>query len=83
MLRIGSIAAAMHDAGQLSSQGFARGFASGVANSRLDSLPAWTASGQMMIEKNAGAARPVRGALDAVGGNGSPAGSALRYAAER
>lgn len=40
-----------------------------------------TAPGQMMIEKNAGTARAVRDALDAVGGSGSPAGSALGYVA--
>lgn len=81
MLRNGSITAAMHDAGQQFSQDFARAFASGVASSRLDGLPAGTAPGQMMIERNAGAARAVRDALDAVGGSGSPAGSALWYVA--
>ncbi len=35
----------------------------------------------MMVERNAGAARAVRDALDAVGGNGSPAGSALWFVA--
>lgn len=81
MLRNGSITGAMHDAGQQFSQDFARAFASGVASSRLDGLPAGTAPGQMMIERNAGAARAVRDALDAVGGNSSPAGSALWYVA--
>ena len=81
MLRNGSITGAMHDAGQQFSQDFARAFASGVASSRLDGLPAGTAPGQMMIERNASAARAVRDALDAVGGHGSPAGSALWYVA--
>ena len=81
MLRNGSITGAMHDAGQQFSQDFARAFASGVASSRLDGLPGGTAPGQMMVEKNAGAARAVRDALEAVGGNSSPAGSALWYVA--
>ena len=81
MLRNGSITGAMHDAGQQFSQDFARAFASGVASSRLDGLPAGTAPGQMMIERNAGAARAVRDALEVVGGSGSPAGSALWYVA--
>ena len=81
MLRNGSISGAMHDAGQQFSQDFARAFASGVASSRLDGLPAGTTPGQMMVEKNAGAARAVRDALEAVGGNSSPAGSALWYVA--
>ena len=81
MLRNGSITGAMHDAGQQFSQDFARAFASGVASSRPDGLSAGTAPGQMMIERNAGAARAVRDALDAVGGSGSPAGSALWYVA--
>jgi len=77
MLRNGSITGAMHDAGQQFSQDFARAFGSGVASPKLDGLPGGTAPGQMMVEKNAGAARAVRHALDAVGGSGSPAGSAL------
>ena len=81
MLRNGSITGAMHDAGQQFSQDFARAFASGVASSRLDGLPAGTTPGQMMVEKNAGAARAVRDALEAVGGNSSPAGSALWFVA--
>lgn len=81
MLRNGSITGAMHDAGQQFSQDFARAFASGVASSRLDGLPAGTTPGQMMVEKNAGAARAVRDALEAVGGSGSPAGSAHWYVA--
>lgn len=81
MLRNGSITGAMHDAGQQFSQDFARAFGSGVASSRLDGLPAGTAPGQMMVERNAGAARAVRDALEAVGGHGSPAGSALWYVA--
>ena len=81
MLRNGSITGAMHDAGQQFSQDFARAFGSGVASPKLDGLPGGTAPGQMMVEKNAGAARAVRDALDAVGGSGSPAGSALWYVA--
>jgi hypothetical protein len=81
MLRNGSITAAMHDAGQQFSQDFARAFSSGVASPKLDGLPGGTAPGQMMVEKNAGAARAVRDALEAVGGNSSPAGSALWYVA--
>ena len=81
MLRNGSITGAMHDAGQQFSQDFARAFGSGVASPKLDGLPGGTAPGQMMVEKNAGAARAVREALDAVGGSGSPAGSALWYVA--
>ena len=81
MLRNGSITGAMHDAGQQFSQDFARAFASGVASSRLDGLPCGTAPGEMLIERNASAARAVRDALDAVGGSGSPAGSALWYVA--
>ena len=81
MLRNGSITGAMHDAGQQFSQDFARAFGSGVASPKLDGLPGGTAPGQMMVEKNAGAARAVREALDAVGGNSSPAGSALWYVA--
>ena len=81
MLRNGSITGAMHDAGQQFSQDFARAFASGVASPKLDGLPGGTAPGQMMVEKNAGAARAVRDALEAVGGSGSPAGSALWYVA--
>ena len=77
MLRNGSITGAMHDAGQQFSQDFARAFGSGIASPKLDGLPGGTAPGQMMVEKNAGAARAVRDALDAVGGSGSPAGSAL------
>lgn len=81
MLRNGSITGAMHDAGQQFSQDFVRAFASGVASNRFDGLPAGTSPGQMMIEKNAGAARAVRDALEAVGGSSSPAGSALWYVA--
>lgn len=81
MLRNGSITGAMHDAGQQFSQDFARAFASGVASSRLDGLPCGTAPGEMLIERNASAARAVRDALEAVGGNSSPAGSALWYVA--
>ena len=81
MLRNGSITGAMHDAGQQFSQDFARAFASGVASPKLDGLPGGTAPGPMMVEKNAGAARAVRDALEAVGGSGSPAGSALWYVA--
>lgn len=81
MLRNGSITGAMHDAGQQFSQDFARAFTSGVASPKLDGLPGGTAPGQMMVEKNAGAARAVRDALEAVGGNSSPAGSALWYVA--
>ena len=81
MLRNGSITGSMHDAGQQFSQDFARAFGSGVASPKLDGLPAGTTPGQMMVEKNAGAARAVRDALDAVGGNSSPAGSALWYVA--
>ena len=81
MLRNGSITGAMHDAGQQFSQDFARAFGSGVASPKLDGLPGGTAPGQMMVEKNAGAARAVRDALEAVGGSGSPAGSALWYVA--
>jgi len=81
MLRNGSITGAMHDAGQQFSQDFARAFGSGVASPKLDGLPGGTAPGQMMVEKNAGAARAVRNALDAVGGHCSPAGSALWYVA--
>ncbi|MFZ3125886.1 MAG: hypothetical protein WA129_12460 [Acidovorax sp.] len=71
----------MHDAGQQFSQDFARAFGSGVASPRLDGLPGGTAPGQMMVERNAGAARAVRDALEAVGGSSSPAGSALWYVA--
>ena len=59
MLRNGSITGAMHDAGQQFSQDFARAFASGVASSRLDGLPCGTAPGEMLIERNASAARAV------------------------
>ena len=81
MLRNRTITEAMHDAGQQFSQDFARAFASGVASPKLDGLPGGTAPGQMMVERNAGAARAVRDALEAVGGNSSPAGSALWYVA--
>ena len=81
MLRNGSITGAMHDAGQQFSQDFARAFGSGVASPKLDGLPGGTAPGEMMVEKNAGAARAVRDALDAVCGSGSSAGSALWYVA--
>ena len=81
MLRNRTITEAMHDAGQQFSQDFARAFGSGVASPKLDGLPGGTAPGQMMVEKNAGAARAVRDALEAVGGSGSPAGSALWYVA--
>ena len=81
MLRNGSITGAMHDAGQQFSQDFARAFGSGVASPKLDGLPGGTSPGEMMVERNAGAARAVRQALDAVGGNGSPAGSALWFVA--
>ena len=57
MLGNGSITGAMHDAGQQFSQDFARAFASGVASPRLDGVPGTTAPGQMMVERNAGAAR--------------------------
>ena len=81
MLRNRTITGAMHDAGQQFSQDFARAFGSGVASPKLDGLPGGTAPGQMMVERNAGAARAVRDALDAVGGNSSPAGSALWFVA--
>ena len=81
MLRNRTITEAMHDAGQQFSQDFARAFGSGVASPKLDGMPGGTAPGQMMVERNAGAARAVRDALDAVGGNSSPAGSALWYVA--
>lgn len=81
MLRNGTITGPMHDAGQQFSQDFARAFASGVASPKLDGLPGGTSPGQMMVERNAGAARAVREALDAVGGISSPAGSALWFVA--
>ena len=81
MLPLLSISAAMHDAGQQFSQDFARAFASGVASPRLDGVPGATAPGQMMIERNAGAARAVRDALEAVGGSASPGGAALWFVA--
>ena len=81
MLRNRTITEAMHDAGQQFSQDFARAFGSGVASPKLDGLPGGTSPGEMMVEKNAGAARAVRDALEAVGGNSSPAGSALWYVA--
>ena len=81
MLRNRTITGAMHDAGQQFSQDFARAFASGVASPKLDGLPGGTTPGQMMVERNAGAAGAVRDALDAVGGNSSPAGSALWFVA--
>lgn len=81
MLRNRTITGAMHDAGQQFSQDFARAFGSGMVTARLDGMPGGTAPGEMMVEKNAGAARAVRQALDAVGGNGSPAGSALWFVA--
>ena len=81
MLRNRTITGAMHDAGQQFSQDFARAFGSGVASPKLDGMPGGTAPGEMMVERNAGAARAVRQALDAVGGNGSPAGSALWFVA--
>lgn len=34
-------------------------------------LTKWDGTGQMMVERNAGAARAVRDALEAVGGSGS------------
>lgn len=81
MLRNGSITGPMHDAGQQFSLDFARAFGSGVASPKLDGLPGGTAPGEMMVERNAGAARAVRQALDAVGGSASPAGSALWFVA--
>ena len=81
MLRNRTITGAMHDAGQQFSQDFARAFASGVASPKLDGMPGGTSPGEMMVERNAGAARAVRQALDAVGGNSSPAGSALWFVA--
>ena len=81
MLRNGTITGAMHDAGQQFSQDFARAFGSGMVAARLDGMPGGTAPGEMMVERNAGAARAVRQALDAVGGSGSPAGSALWFVA--
>ena len=81
MLRNRTITGAMHDAGQQFSQDFVRAFGSGVASPKLDGMPGGTAPGEMMVERNAGAARAVRQALDAVGGNGSPAGSALWFVA--
>lgn len=81
MLRNRTITGAMHDAGQQFSQDFARAFGSGMVTARLDGMPGGTAPGEMMIERNAGAARAIRQALDAVGGSGSPAGSALWYVA--
>ena len=81
MLRNGTITGAMHDAGQQFSQDFARAFGSGMVAARLDGMPGGTAPGEMMVERNAGAARAVRQALDAVGGHGSPAGSALWFVA--
>ena len=81
MLRNRTITGTMHDAGQQFSQDFARAFGSGVASPKLDGMPGGTAPGEMMVERNAGAARAVRQALDAVGGNGSPAGSALWFVA--
>ena len=81
MLRNRTITGAMHDAGQQFSQDFARAFGSGVASPKLDGMPGGTAPGEMMVERNAGAARAVQQALDAVGGSGSPAGSALWFVA--
>jgi hypothetical protein len=81
MLKNGTITPQMFDAGQQFSQDFARAFASGVASPKLDGLPGGTSPGQMMVERNAGAARAVRQALDAVGGISSPAGSALWFVA--
>lgn len=60
---------------------FARAFGSGIASSRLDGLPASTVPRQMMVGKNASAAREVRDARAAVGSAGSPAGSALWFVA--
>lgn len=78
----GSITGAMHDLRGNSSRRISHGplpAAWPVVGS--GGLPAGTAPAQMMVEKNAGAARAVRDALDAVGGSGSPAGSALWYVA--
>lgn len=81
MLRNGSITPAMYDAGQHFAQDFARAFSSGVASPKLDGLPAGTARVELMVERNAGAARAVRQVLDAVGGISSPAGTALWFVA--
>lgn len=79
MLKAGTITPAMHDAGRQFQEDFARAFASGYTTPRRDALPAGTAPVQTLVEKHVGAARAVRRALDAVGGMGSPAGSALWY----
>ena len=81
MLRNRTITEPMHDAGQQFSQDFARAFTSGVASSRMDGMPVGTTPGEMLVERNAGAARAVRQALNAVGGSSSPAGSALWFVA--
>ncbi len=79
MLKNGSISQGMHDAGKHFEGEFALAFASGVGSSRYDGLPASTAPHQTLIEKNSHSAKTVKGAMDAVGGASSPAGSALWY----
>jgi hypothetical protein len=81
MLKNGTITGAMFDAGQQFSLQFALAFASGVASPRMDGMPGGTPTGELMVERHAGAARSVREALNAVGGMGSPAGSALWFVA--
>jgi hypothetical protein len=81
MLKNGTITGAMFDAGQQFSLQFALAFASGVASPRMDGMPGGTPTVELMVERHAGAARSVREALNAVGGMGSPAGSALWFVA--
>lgn len=68
-------------AGQQFSLEFALAFASGIASPRMDGMPGGASTGELMVERHAGAARSVREALNAVGGSASPAGSAPWYVA--
>jgi hypothetical protein len=79
MLKNGTITAAMHDAGQQFAEDFVRAFGSDYTSPRFDRIPGGAAKRDTWIERHVGAAHAVRAALDAVGGIGSPAGSALWF----
>lgn len=80
MLRNGTITGAMHDAGQQFAQEFYAAQLTGPKPPSLERIGGGS-PGDSMTERCAFAHKRVGQALDAVGGVGSPAGSALWYVA--
>lgn len=76
-----TISEGMYAAGKQFQDDFLRAYRPGYARPRMDGLPSGTTMVETIPERHTGAARAVRDALEAVGGIGSPAGSALWHVA--